>query len=416
MNFTLCPDMSVAENIVIDKQDRYKGVKLRNKEYRQIAKEVLQRLGQEDIEPDSPVRELSIAKQQMVEIAKAISSNAKVILMDEPTSSISESDAVTLLGIVKKLKSEGVTIIYISHRLHEIRQISDRLTILRDGSQIGTWDIDDITDQEMINTMVGREHNDIYPKRRAVIGEEILAVQDLSCEQSFGNVSFTVSKGEVLGIGGLVGAQRTEILEALFGMRRITSGKIYLGGKEFIPVSPMDCIKHKIAFITEDRRKSGLVLCLSVVKNVNMVNSGRSSRFGYLNWKILKEKANAYKEMLNIKLHSMEQAVGTLSGGNQQKVVLSKWLEMKPDIIFFDEPTRGIDIGAKTEIYSIINKLAEQGAAIIMVSSELPELIGVSDRIMVMCEGTMTGTLGYEEASQEKLMYMASVKEPHLES
>jgi len=409
---TLCPYMTVAENIVIDKQEHYKGIKLHNKEYRQIAIAALQRLGQEDINPDSLVKELSIAKQQMVEIAKALSGNAKVILMDEPTSSISEKDADVLLGIVKKLKSEGITVIYISHRLHEIRKISDRVTILRDGNHICTKDIDDITNQEMINIMVGREHHDIYPKREAHIGDKILSVQQLSSEGTFSKVSFDVHKGEIFGIGGLVGAKRTEILEALFGIRNISTGKIFLRGKEFVPGSPSNCIKNKIAFITEDRRKSGLVLCLSIVQNINMVNTGEKSKFGFINWKELKEKANGYKKMLDIKLHNTNQVASTLSGGNQQKVVIGKWLESKPDLIFFDEPTRGIDIGAKTEIYTIMNELAAKGVAIILVSSELPELIGVSDRIMVMCEGVMAGTINYEEASQERLMYLASVKEP----
>lgn len=407
---TLCPDMTVAENIVMDKQERYKGIKLHKKEFRETAMEVLQRLGQDDINPESFVKELSIAKQQMVEIAKALSSNAKVILMDEPTSSISENDAVILLDIIKKLKSENITVIYISHRLHEIRQIADRITILRDGNHIQTMSIDDITDQEMINIMVGREHKDIYPQRKVCIGDEILSVQNLSSEGSFKNVSFQVHKGEIFGIGGLVGAQRTEILESLFGMRMITSGKIMLNGKKFEPQCPGNCIQNKIAFVTEDRKKNGLVLCLSVIQNMNMVNVKSNTKLGYLNWKKLKEKAIDYKKILNIKLHNINQSAGTLSGGNQQKVVLGKWLDFQPKLILFDEPTRGIDIGAKTEIYSIMNELASKGVAIIMVSSELPELIGISDRIMVMCEGEITGNLNSYEASQEKLMYMASVK------
>ncbi len=403
---SLCLDMTVAENIVIDKQDRYPGIMQRKAAYNKLAAETLNRLGL-DISPSTVVRRLSIAQQQVVEIAKAISADAKVILMDEPTSSISQKDAEKLLEIVRTLRDEGVTVIYISHRLHEIGEIADRVTVLRDGSMVGTVDAHTTSTQEMIGMMVGREMTNVYPKRDVTLGDVVLKVENL-CSDVFEHVSFEVRAGEIKGIGGLVGAKRTELMEALFGLRKITSGKIYVKGKEYHPTSPRDAIRHKIAFVTEDRKKTGLVMCLPVYENVNMVNAERMSKGGVLNWKQLQQVASAHRDALNIRLSSMKQQASTLSGGNQQKVALSKWLDFHPDILLFDEPTRGIDIGAKTEIYSIMGDLAAQGVAIIMVSSELPELISVTDEIVVMCEGKMTGIVPHEEATQEHIMTLAA--------
>jgi ABC-type sugar transport system ATPase subunit len=407
---TLCPLMSVAENIVIDKQDSFHGITLKNKEYRTITLEALERLAQTDIDPNSLVKELSIAKRQVVEIAKALSSNAQILLMDEPTSSISQRDAEMLMTIIKNLSDNGVTIIYISHRLHEIDDIADRITVLRDGDLVGTVNKDDVGEHDLIRMMVGRELTNVYPKTDVDIGETIFRVEGLASEDTFKDVSFEVRKGEIFGIGGLVGAKRTELLETLFGMRPITKGTIYLKGREFVPQSPMNAIKNKMAFITEDRKKNGLVLCLSVAENVNMINAQKKATFGYLNWKELLKIAEDQQKALNIKLNTFEQVVSTLSGGNQQKVVLGKWLKFEPDVILCDEPTRGIDIGAKTEIYAILGELAIKGAAIIMVSSELPELISIADRIMVMREGEMRGIIEKAEASQEKIMTLAALQ------
>ncbi len=406
---SLCPDMTVAENIVIDKQDRYKGFLLDNKAFVKLAQETLDRLGL-DINPNERVRNLSIAQQQVVEIAKAISSDARVILMDEPTSSISQKDSERLLEIIRTLKSHGVTIIYISHRLHEIGQIADRVTVLRDGNLVGTVVASEVTNQRLINMMVGREHTNVYPKRDVELGECVLRVENL-CSDAFENVSFTVRRGEILGIGGLVGAKRTEIMETLFGLRPIRSGKIYLNGREFDPKNPKKCIENRIAFVTEDRKKSGLVLVLSVLENTNMVNAASMNRRGVLNWKQLADVAQKHKQSLNIRLNSIAQPVSTLSGGNQQKVVLAKWMEFNPQLVLFDEPTRGIDIGAKTEIYNIMGELAANGAAIVMVSSELPELVSVTDEIVVMCEGRMTGLVQKCDATQEYIMTLAA---PHI--
>ena len=407
---TLCPHMTVAENIVLDKQDQFKGFLLKKHEYQAIAAKALEDLNQSEINPDSLVKDLSIAQQQVVEIAKAVTSKAKIVLMDEPTSSISQNDADRLMDIIRNLRANGVAIVYISHRLHEIGGIADRITVLRDGELVGTVNNADVTEKDLITMMVGREQTTVYPKREVPIGDVVLKVENLTSGNLFSGISFDVRKGEILGIGGLVGSRRTEMLEALFGMRPITDGKMFLNGEEFFPKNPRHTIKHRIAFVTEDRKKSGLVLCLPVHENINMVNAQRPSFAGYLNWSKLKVIANNQQKALNIRVSSIEQIVSSLSGGNQQKVALSKWLDFSPVLIIFDEPTRGIDIGAKTEIYTIMGELAAQGTAIVMVSSELPELISVADRILVMQEGRMKGILSKEEMTQERVMSLATQK------
>jgi len=407
---TLCPDMTVAENIVLDKQNEFKGFMLRKNEYQAIATRALAELGQNEIDINKPVRALSIAQQQVVEVAKAVSSKAKIVLMDEPTSSISQSDADKLMNIIRNLKASGVSVIYISHRLHEIGGIADRITVLRDGELVGTVNNTDVKERDLINMMVGRELTNVYPKREVPIGDVVLKVENLSSNTLVQGISFEVRKGEILGIGGLVGSRRTEMLETLFGLRPITEGKIYLNGKELHPRNPRHVIQNGIAFVTEDRKKSGLVLCLPVYENINMVNVQRPSFFGYLNWNKLKEIAQAHRKTLNIRVSKIEQVVNSLSGGNQQKVALAKWLDFAPKLIIFDEPTRGIDIGAKTEIYSIMGELAARGTAILMVSSELPELISVADRILVMQEGHMKGIVEKADMTQEHVISLATKK------
>jgi ABC-type sugar transport system ATPase subunit len=407
---TLCPHMTVAENIVLDKQGQFKGILQRRREYESIAARALEDLGQSEIDPNCLVKDLSIAQQQVVEIAKAVTSNAKIVLMDEPTSSISQNDTDKLMDIIRGLRADGVSIIYISHRLHEIGGIADRITVLRDGELVGTVNNSEVTEKDLITMMVGRELKNVYPKREVPIGDVVLRVENLSSGDLFQGISFDVHKGEIFGIGGLVGSSRTETLEAFFGMRPITDGKIFLNGKEFRPKDPRQAIKHRIAFVTEDRKKSGLVLCLPVHENINLVNAQKPSFAGYLNWSKLKAVANGHRRTLNIRVNRVEQIVSSLSGGNQQKVALAKWLDFSPEVIIFDEPTRGIDIGAKTEIYLIMGELAARGTAIVMVSSELPELISVADRIMVMQEGRMKGILSKEETTQERVMSLATQK------
>ncbi len=409
---TLCPRMTVAENIVLDKQGLFPGFFQKTRDCILIAREALENLGQNDIGPNHIVKDLSIAQQQVVEIAKAITSNAQIILMDEPTSSISQKDADKLMTIIRKLRDDGVTIIYISHRLHEIDGIADRITVLRDGDLVGTVNNSDVGEQDLISMMVGRELTNVYPKKEVKIGDPVLRVEGLSSENTFHDISFEVCEGEIFGIGGLVGAKRTELLETLFGLRPITRGNIFLKGKKFVPTDPLHAIRNKIAFVTEDRKKSGLVLCLPVFENINMINVQKKSTLGYLDWKHLWSIAEKQKKALNIRLNRLDQIINTLSGGNQQKVALGKWLEFEPDIILFDEPTRGIDIGAKTEIYSIIGELAGKGTAIIMVSSELQELISIADRIMVLREGEMRGIVHRDEASQEVIMSLAALRSP----
>ena len=405
---SLCPHMTVAENIVLDKQDQFKGFLQKKNEFRVIAAQALEDLGQSDIDPDWLVTDLSIAQQQVVEIAKAVFSKAKIILMDEPTSSISQSDSDKLMDIIRGLRAKGVAIIYITHRLHEIDGIADRITVLRDGELVGTVNNDDVSDNDLITMMVGREHTDMYPKREVPIGEVVLKVENLASGDLLKGISFDVRKGEILGIGGLVGSMRTETLETLFGMRPLTEGKIFLNGEEFKPENPRQAIKRGIAFVTEDRKKSGLVLCLPVYENINMVNAQQPSFAGTLNWPKLKAVADNHRKTLNIRVSRVDQIVASLSGGNQQKVALAKWLDFSPKVIIFDEPTRGIDIGAKTEIYSIMGELAANGAAIVMVSSEMPELISVADRIMVMQEGRMKGIVPKAEMTQEHILSLAT--------
>lgn len=405
---TLCRDMTIAENIVIDKQDKFKGILLKEKEFKNMALKVLKRLGSE-LHPDAFVGNLSIAEQQIVEIAKAISSNAKVILMDEPTSSISQNDSKRLLEIVKTLSSEGVTIVYISHRLNEIEEIADRITVLRDGNYVDTVENNAVTESELISMMVGRDIQDVYAKAEVRLGEVVLKVESLSGE-TFEDISFELHKGEIFGLGGLVGSKRTDVLETIFGLRPVTGGRMWIRGKKYHPVNPRQAISQGLAFVTEDRKKTGLVLCMSVMENLNMLNIGYASNKGYLDWKGLRSTATKYKKSLNIRVSNMNLPVQTLSGGNQQKVALGKWLEMKPQIILFDEPTRGIDIGAKSEIYKIMSSLVMQGASIIMVSSELPELLSVADHILVMQEGRMKGLLARGEVTQEKVIGLATQK------
>ncbi len=407
---TLCPHMTVAENIVLDKQNQFKGFLLRRKECQAIAARALEELGQSEIDPNWLVRDLSIAQQQVVEIAKAVTSKAKIVLMDEPTSSISQNDADKLMDIIRSLRANGVTVIYISHRLHEIGGIADRITVLRDGELVGTVNNADVTEKDLITMMVGRELTNVYPKREVPIGDVVLKVENLASGELFKGISFEVRKGEILGIGGLVGSRRTETLEALFGLRPMTEGKIFLNGKQYFPKNPRQAIKNRIAYVTEDRKKSGLVLCLPVYENINLIHAQEPSFAGYLNWSKLKAIANRHRKTLNIRVSRIEQPVSSLSGGNQQKVVLAKWLDFSPAVIIFDEPTRGIDIGAKTEIYSIMGELAARGTAIVMISSELPELISVADRILVMQEGRMKGIVSKKDMTQEHVMSLATQK------
>jgi methyl-galactoside transport system ATP-binding protein len=363
------------------------------------------------IDPDTIIGTLSVSTIQYIEIAKAISYNAKVIVMDEPTSSLTSSEVEHLFRLIADLKKRGVAIIYISHKMEEILKISDDVTIMRDGRKIGTWPAHELTIDTIISRMVGRDLTHRFPERSNKPNGVILKVDDLSSPfpRCFKNISFELKKGEILGIGGLVGAQRTELIEALFGLRSIESGRIFIHNQAVKIRSPQDAISKKVALLTEDRRATGIFSILSILENTVIANQ-RSyvNRLFLLNdKKRLKDTLDSIQK-LKVKTPSHTTHIKNLSGGNQQKVLLARWLLTDPDILLLDEPTRGIDVGAKFEIYSIMTKLAEEGKSIIFISSELPELIGMSDRIMVMCEGRLSGIVSGEEANEEEIMRLAT--------
>jgi len=363
------------------------------------------------VNPNIPLKELSVSQIQSIEIAKAISYESKVIIMDEPTSSLTLQEVDQLFEIINNLRNLGVSIIYISHKMEEILRISDEVTIMRDGKYIGTWASKELTMEKIIKNMVGRELTNLYPPKTNVPGETSLQIKDYTSTnpRSFKKVSFEARKGEILGIGGLVGAQRTELVEGIFGLRGVEKGEIFLHGKKLSIKNPRDAIAKGIALVTEDRRGNGIFGVLSVRDNVAVASLNDFVDFHFkLNNNKLNKLAEENIKKLRIKTPSTKTRISSLSGGNQQKVIISRWLAVEPDVFILDEPTRGIDVGAKYEIYSIMIDLARQGKTIIMISSEMPELLGVSDRIMVMCEGRLSGILDKEEANQEKIMELAT--------
>ena len=364
-----------------------------------------------DFDPKQMLGELSVSQMQSVEIAKAVSANCKVLILDEPTSSLTQNEVEALFRIVEDLKAEGVSIVYISHKMDEILRISDEVTIMRDGQYVGTWESKELTTDLIITKMVGRELTNLYPKRENVPGEVVFEVEDFSSinPKSFRHASFKLRKGEILGVGGLVGAQRTELMEGLFGIRSHTSGTIKYNGKELKINRPKDAIDQGIAMLTEDRRASGILGVLSVADNISVASLNQYLDYGFcLNNKKVEKLVQDNVEKMNIKTPSSKTQIQSLSGGNQQKVLIGRWLANNPDVSILDEPTRGIDVGAKYEIYCIIAELAKQGKSIIMISSEMAELIGMSDRIMVMCDGRVTGFIDGAEATQENIMELAT--------
>ena len=403
--FNLAPHLSVQENMFLGREMQ-NGILLNDKEMYQETKKVLNKLNVQ-ISPKEKIKNLSVAYQQMVEIGKAVSVNAKVIIMDEPTAALTTEEKEMLFKIIHQLKSEGRSIIYISHLLEEIKQVGDRVTILRDGKKIDT--LPAMTEPDiLIELMVGREIQELYPKRNAEIGLEKLRVENLCHKNIISDISFSVRAGEVLGIAGLVGSGRTEILRAIFGVDSISSGEIYVENSKVKINSPKDAINYGIGLVPESRKEQGLALDLAVDANISLTTLDNYIRHGLINKNQERKIAVKYKNELNIKTPSLKQKVKYLSGGNQQKVVISKWLCSNSSILFFDEPTRGIDVGAKREIFKVINMLAEQGTAIIMVSSYLPEILAMSDRIVVMSNGKMTGELITNETSQEEVMKYAT--------
>ena len=364
-----------------------------------------------NFDPKQKVGELSVSQMQSVEIAKAVSANCRVLILDEPTSSLTQNEVEALFRIIEDLKAENVAIVYISHKMDEILRIGDEVTIMRDGQFIGTWDARDLTTDMIITQMVGRELKNLYPARQNVPGEEVLRVENFTSinPKSFRGVSFTLHKGEILGVGGLVGAQRTELMEGMFGIRSHSQGKIYYRGKEMKINRPKDAIDNGIALLTEDRRGSGIMGVLSVADNISIASLQKYLDFGIaINSKKVEKLVQDNVRVMNIKTPSSKTLIKSLSGGNQQKVLIGRWLANDPDVLILDEPTRGIDVGAKYEIYCIIADLAKQGKSIIMISSEMSELIGMADRIMVMCDGRVTGFVDGKGATQENIMALAT--------
>ena len=400
-------DLTVEENMFLGKEIRNRFGVCNKKAMRARVKEVLDKLGV-DIDPGETMSNLSVGQQQMIEIAKALMVDAKVIIMDEPTAALTQSETEVLFEVVKSLRKKGVSIVYISHRMEEIFELCDRITILRDGSYIDTKRIVDTDMNDVVKMMIGREIGERYPNREVNIGDVVLEVKDFTCPGVFEQVSFQVHAGEVLGVSGLMGAGRTEIMQAIFGNMPHTTGTLFLNGKEIQNKNPQQAMKNGIGFITEDRKVEGLMLEKSIMENISIANLGRISNGGVIQKKAEQDLVKRGIEELHIKCFGPQHECDNLSGGNQQKVVFAKWIYTDPKVLILDEPTRGVDIGAKKEIYNIINDLAAKGVAIIMVSSELPEVLGMSDRIMVIGEGKVRGILNKEEADQENIMVLAT--------
>ncbi|WP_324030402.1 ATP-binding cassette domain-containing protein [Pantoea sp. JZ2] len=403
----LVPHMTVAENIWLGREP----VKFGFVDHARLNEETQQLLSRLNIrlKADRLVGELSIASQQMVEIAKAVSWNSDIVIMDEPTSALTETEVAHLFTIIRDLREQGKAIVYISHKMDEIFAITDEISVFRDGNWVGSDSTSAFTRQSLITKMVGRELTQLFPKFNNAIGEEVLTVRHLSCQDRFSDVSFGVRRGEILGVAGLVGAGRSEVMESLFGMVPFDSGEILIDGVPVAIDSPSVAIEKGMAFLTEDRKKSGLFLVLSVLENMSIVNMPEySGKGGFVSHVKMAQDCMDQIRRLNIKTPTMDQIINNLSGGNQQKVLIARWLLAQPKILILDEPTRGIDVGAKAEIYRLISELANRGVAIIMVSSELPEILGMSDRIMVMHGGRITGILDKDEADQETILSLAS--------
>jgi inositol transport system ATP-binding protein len=400
------PEMTVAENIYLGREPTtwYGLVDMRK--MNRMTTELLERLHIK-IKPTAKMRELSIANTQLVEIAKAVSYDSDLIIMDEPTSAITEAEVEGLFNIIRSLRAQGRTIIYISHKMDEIFKITDEITVFRDGQYIATDPTPEMTHGKLIEKMVGRTLTDMFHKERVDIGQVFLEVENLS-GKGFRNVSFQVRRGEILGVAGLIGAGRTELLEGVFGVTRTHGGTIKVEGKDVSIKSPADAIRAGMALLTEDRKLSGLYLNASVRENMFIANINRYLLGPFVRFRKIEQDCSKMRDLMRIKTPSLMQIIKNLSGGNQQKVLISRWLLTEPDLLILDEPTRGIDVGAKSEIYRLMTEFVRSGKAIIMISSELPEILGMSDRIMVMHEGDKAGELSRAEADQEKILHLAT--------
>ncbi|WP_297277933.1 sugar ABC transporter ATP-binding protein [uncultured Brachyspira sp.] len=407
------PYRSVCENLYLNREPLNKFGLINHKKMYNDALELLKSLNFDTIigDPKKLMTELTVSQQQMVEIAKAVSYNAKLVIMDEPSSAITEKEIDILFHVIRDLKSRGISIIYTTHKMEETYKIVDDITILRDGKWIATGSKNEIDNTKLINYMVGRSLDDFYniDKTKKNIGEEIIRVENLSSENKFKDVSFSIRRGEILGFAGLVGSGRTEIAEAIFGIRKLSSGKIFFNGNEINIKKPIDAIKNKIAFITEDRKVTGIYPMLSVANNMTIVSLNKFlSKLQLLNYKVLNNECENLRSKLSIKMSNINIPISSLSGGNQQKVLLARWMIEDVNLFIFDEPTRGIDIGAKTEIYQLIRDLANRGCAVMFISSEMPEIIANCDRVVVMNSGNLMGILDKEGLTQEKIMTLAA--------
>ena len=406
---SIANDLTVAENIFLGAEPKKNGL-LDRKKMNKDAQNTLDYM-KVNIRATDVARDLTAAQQQMVEIAKVIVKNAKVAIMDEPTSSLSEHEINALFDQIRMLREKNVAVIYISHRMKEIFEMCDRATVLRDGCFVQTRMIAEVSEKELVAIMVGREMKDYYNRVPHTRGEETLRVENLSLGRHFQDVSFTAYAGEILGVSGLIGAGRTEVMETIFGARQAEAGKVFVRGKEVHFKSPRDAIRARIGMVTEDRRTTGLMLQAMVKDNVvlpSLVYHHKKCNFLDKKWEI--GVATEYVEKLGVKTPSIETTIANLSGGNQQKVILAKWLIADSDILILDEPTRGIDVNAKSEFYGLMNEFVANGGTIIMVSSELPEIIGISDRILIMREGRVMGEIGFEDATEEKIIGLASIR------
>ena len=403
----LFPDLSVVENIALGLESAKPWARVNWKQRNARATELLRRTAA-NIDPDRVVATLTMPEQQLVEIARALGANAKVLIMDEPTASLAETEVQNLYRVIEGLRDSGVGIIYISHRLEELSVIADRVTVLRDGEAIATRPMRELTVRELISLMVGRELAAVFPKRAVPLGDVVLELRDLGCSSNgTKSIDLAVRAGEIVGLAGLVGAGRTELARTIFGLDTADAGELRLRGEVVKINTPSEAIKRGIAYLPEDRRRHGVVLDMSVSANLTLPSLHKFSRNGSLDREKERETAARSVRSLGIKTPAVFSHVSTLSGGNQQKVALGRWLEIKPSVLILDEPTQGIDVGAKAEIHSLMCELAEQGVAIVMISSELPEILGMSDRVVVLREGTITGMLDRAEATQESIMSLA---------
>jgi len=413
--FNLFPNMAVEDNIFIGREPNRSGMVDRGR-MRALAQDYLRQVGV-DLDPRIEVRNLSVAQQQMVEIAKALSYNARIVIMDEPTSALTDNEVRALFEIIRSLKERGLAIVFVSHRLEEVFEICDRITVLRDGQNAGELDTATSSPEEVVRMMVGREIGDLYQKQASTARDNaVLEVRGLSRKGTqqddarvvLDGIDLQVRAGEIVGLAGLVGSGRTEVARAIFGADPFDRGEILLEGQPVTIHSPADAIKRGIALAPEDRKLQALVLALAIRENISLPNLGRLTSFGFVRRREERALAQRYIEALSVRTPSMEQKVVNLSGGNQQKVVLAKWLALNPKVLIVDEPTRGIDIGAKAEVHSLLSQLAESGVAVLMISSELPEVLHMSDRIYVMREGKMAGVIDRSEATEERVMELAT--------